>query len=80
MSLTFRKKLNEIVESDHFGVIQIKTSSFLFHPKPQSFTNLGSPPLFIVDQDHRRRLRGICRRLRACPERSHAHQAQLRIR
>lgn len=33
MSLTFRKKLNEIVESDHFGVIQIKTSSFLFHKR-----------------------------------------------
>ena len=33
MSLTFRKKLNEIVESDHFGVIQIKTSPLIFHKR-----------------------------------------------
>jgi|688.fasta_scaffold110367_3 hypothetical protein len=33
MSLTFRKKLNEIVESDHFGVIQIKTSPVIFHKR-----------------------------------------------
>ena len=33
MSLTFRKKLNEIVQSDHFGVIQIKTSPYIFHKR-----------------------------------------------
>jgi hypothetical protein len=33
MSLTFTKKLNEILESDNFGVIYIKTSPIIFHKR-----------------------------------------------
>lgn len=33
MSLTFRKKLNEILEINNFGVIHIKTSPIIFHKR-----------------------------------------------
>ena len=33
MSLTLTKKLNEILETDNFGVIYIKTSPIIFHKR-----------------------------------------------